>query len=246
MPFPLHQSILSEMIMQIVDSLHGLPANLRRRIRVVPSERFWSFGGQWDGSQKEPDLSIWIRNTDNERELKWVLEVGFAESYEQLKNDVRLWLEGSSQVSMVTIAWFCEEPKYRCPVPKEIDPREVLGISKDCRDIRSRDVVVQGAYGPAFFKELQWVGEITGIYMESWVRDAKGKPRRRGLRKDLKLKREVQLNFGDILPPDFPQNVTIDLGDYHLDFVEHIRSLTVGRCADAVRRYDRRHGEESR
>ena len=73
---------------------------------IIFTQEFASFGGQWFSSHEQPDLGIEVLNANNAIKLKWVLQVGVTESIEQLKNDVRLWLEGSSQVFMVTIVKF--------------------------------------------------------------------------------------------------------------------------------------------
>jgi hypothetical protein len=201
-----------------------------------------------------PDLGIKVRNADNEMELKWVWEAGFSETYEQLKNDTRFWLEGSSPVSMVTIAWFCEAPRYHCPFPmydetreesdpQELDPREVAGILSDFEAIREKDVILEGDYGPVTYKGLRWVGQISEIWMETWVRDTHGEVMQRGNRIDLMHTDQVELEFGDFLPPSYPQTITIDLEEFCLTLQRSIQELTVSRCQEALHAYLRRHGE---
>ena len=116
MASPIHQSFVTQLTHDFITSIAMLPANLRQQSRIFLGQRFNAFRDQWSGSQKEPDLGIQVRNADNEMELKWVLEVDFSETYKELKNDVQLWLEGSSQISMVIIAQFCETLRYRCPL----------------------------------------------------------------------------------------------------------------------------------
>jgi hypothetical protein len=191
-----------------------------------------------------------VRDADNEMELKWVLEVGFSETYEQLKSDAQLWLEGSSQVSMVTIAWFCETPRYRCPFPiydetgEELDPREIAGMPSDFRDIRAKDVILEGDYGPATYVGLRWVGQISEVWMETWVRDTDthGDAMQRGNRVDLMHANQVELEFGDFLPPGYPQTITINLEEFRLTLQDSIREITVVRCVHAIRDYMKRHG----
>ena len=249
MPSPFHQSITSQLNDRIITSRATLPANLRQQTRVLWEQKFNAFGGQWSGSTKEPDLGIQVRNTDNEMELKWVLEVGFSETYEHLKSDIQLWLEGSSQVSMVTIAWFCETPRYHCPLPiydetgEELDPREVAGIPSDFRAIRAKDVILEGDYGPATYKGLKWVQRISEVWMETWVRDTDRRAVQRGNPIDLMQANQVQLEFGDFLPPGYPQVITIDLEEFRLTLQDCIRDMTTVRCRDAIEAYRKRHGE---
>jgi hypothetical protein len=62
------------------------------------------------GSQKTPDLAIQVRNGDGEFEPKRVLEIDVSEFYEELCEDVELWLEGYPKVSMVVLVKFTEDP----------------------------------------------------------------------------------------------------------------------------------------
>jgi hypothetical protein len=61
--------------------------------------------------------SIKVEDTCGDAELKWVLEVGFAETYEQLVEEMELWLEGTDSVSIAVLVKFIETPAYKCPIP---------------------------------------------------------------------------------------------------------------------------------
>ena len=155
----------------------------------------------------------------------------------------RLWLEGNPQVSMVTIVRFCETPRYHCPLPKELDPREVLGIPSDFEAIRQKDVILEGDYGPATYKGLRWVEQISEGWMETWVRDMHGEVIQRGNRVDLLHANQVEPEFGDFLPPGYPQTITIDLQEFRLALQRSIQEMAVVRCGDALIDYLKRHGE---
>jgi len=249
MASPIHQSIITQLNDKIMTSRATLPANLRQQTQVLWGEKFDSFRGQWSESRKVPDLGIEVCNTDNEMELKWVLEVGFSETYEQLKNDTQLWLEGSSQISMVTIVGFCETPRYHCPLPifdetgEELDPREAVGIPSDLTAICEKNVILEGDYGPATYKGLRWVGQISEGWMETWVRDIHGKVIQRSNRVDLLHANKVELDFGDFLPPSYPQTITINLEDFRLTLQRSIRKVAASRCKNALHTYLKRHGE---
>ena len=45
-----------------------------------------------------------------------VVEKGFSESYGDLVNDARLWLEGNHEVRMVILIKIKEDPKYQNPI----------------------------------------------------------------------------------------------------------------------------------
>jgi hypothetical protein len=249
MPSPIHESIISQLNKQTILSTATLPANLQTQIRVIGGEWFDFFTGQWSGSKKEPDLGIEICNADNEMDLKWVLEVGFLEPCEQLKDETQLWLEGSTQVSMVTIVRFRETPRYHCPLPiynetgeEELDPRKILGIPSDFEAIRQKDVILEGDYGPATYKGLRWVEQISEGWMETWVRDTNGKAIQRGNRIDLLHANQVELEF-DFLPPGYLQTIKIDLEEFRLNLQRSIRKMAVSRCRKALHTYLKRHGE---
>ncbi|KAL7621358.1 hypothetical protein AAE478_008679 [Parahypoxylon ruwenzoriense] len=248
-PNPIHQSITSILNEEIMMSKATVPVNLRQQTRLLFGQDFQSFRGRWSGSKKRPDLGLQVRNVNNVMELKWVLEVGFSETVKQLGNYIRLWLEGSSQVSMVTIVKFYETPSYRCPFPKdpiyndngeELDTLETLGIPPDTGDILGEDVVFEGEYGPATYKTLTWVGEISEIWMETWVPGADGKALQRGIAEDLIRADQIQLDFGDLLPHGYPQAITIDLGQFRSGLKDCIREMVVARCVEAVEDYKKR------
>jgi hypothetical protein len=240
---PIHQSIITQLINEIIKSEAALPAYLQQQTQVFLGQRFDAFKNQWFGSKKEPDLGIQVCNADNEMDLKWVLEVGFSELYEQLKHEAQLWLEGSSQVSMVTIVRFCETPQYHSPLSKELDPREVLGIPSDFEAIRQKDVIFEGDYGPATYKGLKWVGQISEVWMETWVQGIHGKAVQRSNRIDLLHANQVELEFGDFLPPGYPQTIPINLEQFRLALQRSIREMAISRCRNVLYHYLKDHGE---
>jgi hypothetical protein len=142
----------------------------------------------------------------------------------------------------VVLVKFVEVPKYRCLVAKDQDPEEI-GIPLDQRAIRMEDVALDGEYGPATYKGLRWVGEITKANMETWVRDVDGKAVQQGNRKDLLRDAQAQISMGDFLPPGYPPTITLDLDRFRLLLRREIKELAVERCREAVIRYQERIGE---
>ena len=141
---------------------------------------------------------------------------------------------------MVTIVKFRETPKYRCPVKLDDDngnKLEQLGIPSDRRDILRRDVNLVGEYGPATYKDLVWVGQISEVFMESWVLNANGKALRRGNRKDLLQVAQVQISIGQLLPV-YQGNITLDMETtFRSEIGRQIKGLAVYRCAEWVKWY---------
>lgn len=109
------------------------------------------FGGQWEPSGKQHDLGMKVRDRAGDYTLKWVLKIGLSETYEKLKDDVRLWLEGSDEVSMVTLIKIHETPRYDCQIPFDQDP-EQLGIPSNKQEIIQGDIILGGQLGPATYK----------------------------------------------------------------------------------------------
>lgn len=61
------------------------------------------------------DLAIKFRSHSGALEVKFVLEVGFLESYEQLAREARLQIGRMSTVSVCVLVDLQENPRYRCP-----------------------------------------------------------------------------------------------------------------------------------
>lgn len=242
MPSPLHQSITSIINKKFIRSTSNLPEHLERQTYVSWETDNNKFGGEWAGSNKRPDFSIEVRNANGKLELKWVVEAGLSETYEQLVEDARLWLEGHPDVAMVILVKFCEAQPYRCPVPTIQDPEE-LGIPLDVLAIDEAEVTMEGQLGPATYKGLRWVGKISEVFMETWVQDADGRAVRQGNREDLLQAGQLQLSFGDILPPGYPQTITLELDKFHDELQEGIQKLAAHRCREMVKEWVKRMGD---
>ena len=89
------------------------------------------------------------------------MEVGFAEKYKKLKSNVRLWLEGSSEVYIVIIVGFLESLSYYSLLlihnddREELDPQEIVGILSDFTAIRRKDVVFKNKFSLVTYKGLR-------------------------------------------------------------------------------------------
>jgi hypothetical protein len=105
MPSPVHQSIGSTIGEEFVVSKANLPGDLKEQTVVMWEEDCKGFGGQWLGSRKRPDLAIQVLNARGGYDIKFVLEAGLSESYDQLMEDAQLWLEGTDEVSMVSLIY---------------------------------------------------------------------------------------------------------------------------------------------
>ena len=117
MPSPLHQSITSIINKKFIRSTSNLPKHLERQTYISQEITNNKFSIEQARSKKRPDFSIKVRNANRKLKLKQVVEVGLSETYKQLVEDIRLWLEGHPDILMVILVKFYEALLYRCPVP---------------------------------------------------------------------------------------------------------------------------------
>lgn len=114
-----------------------------------------------------------MENKDGEDQLRFILQAGVSERYEQLVEYARLWLEGHPSVSILALVKFKETPKYRCPL-RPFDNEELdIGLEDTPQ---MRDFVVETNCGPVTCQSLTWVGKLEGFVgnMEEgryWTRD---------------------------------------------------------------------------
>ena len=102
--------------------------------------------------------------------VKFVLEVGFAESYEMLVEDVKQWIEGREAPCLVMIVKIEEHPVYKCPTRSLSDVVfSQLGCPPE-HEINMQTFTLNKPYGPACYKGLNWVGQVSG-FVEMYKRD---------------------------------------------------------------------------
>jgi hypothetical protein len=140
-------------------------------IFAVGNQDFGGFRGIYKGSKKTPDLGVEFQNAAGELELKFVLEVGFSETYEELVRDAKMWLDGKPEVCVLVLVKFEESPDYRCPV-HHLDDKDFERLEfPEGSELRALDFNLEGEHGPVTYKGLVWVGHISNAYMEVWKRD---------------------------------------------------------------------------
>ncbi|KIW25454.1 uncharacterized protein PV07_08626 [Cladophialophora immunda] len=124
--------------------------------------------GEADRESKQADLSIY-EEIDGDDKLKWVLEVGFTETYDDLLKDVRSWLTGREhEVAFGVLMQITEEPAHHCPLADISDEEfEARGL-KSRQDISRSDFVMEGEYGPVSYQGDRWAGQIKEIFWEVW------------------------------------------------------------------------------
>ena len=246
MPSPLHESVSSVFSDGIGKTKMDLPPDIRSKLRMKHNQEYRGFGDGWDGSAKVPDLALEVKNDAGKPEVRWVLEVGFDETYDQLRKNMKLWLEGYSEVSMVVIVKITEDPPYRCPISPDEDLQQ-LGIPSEEEEVLYKDVDCQGEYGPALYKGHQWVGRISEVFLETWVRGDDGKARRYGNRRSLlpPAKPRVRIPLGEFLdlPPNQKKTIPFNIDNFRAVLGRGIKQLAVLRCQRAIKKHAERMGE---
>ena len=169
-PSPVHENLVSTVFTAFTTAVGGLPLLIRSSISVVTGDEFTAFKGAYSFSKRIPDLAIKSTNDKGDTDIKFALEVGLSETYEELLEDARLWLEGTSTVSMVLIIKLEENPRYKCPTSCLTDDEFAQLMFPPRSDIKGGLFDFDAPYGPVSYKGYRWCGGITG-YMEFWARD---------------------------------------------------------------------------
>ena len=179
MPSPAHESIVTLINDRIIEAKVLLPAAIKKRIRTSTGAEPVNTSSEYDGSEKRPDLYIGHFKDAQDLEQTSALEVGFAEKYEDLLEDMKYWM---AQENVTTVLLVCinEAPEYRCPV-KDID----IDAFPKVQDIKGKMVGLEDPhdpFGPRTIFGYTWVGHITA-FLEVWQRNPVTKePRLRGAR----------------------------------------------------------------
>ncbi|RPA90842.1 hypothetical protein L873DRAFT_1795254 [Choiromyces venosus 120613-1] len=170
MSSPIHEQVVSTVSEGFTLARSNLPTSLRRRIDIVGNQQFTDFKGAYYGSEKTPDTAVKIEDATGTLELKFVLEIGLTETYDELVQDAKTWLEGTETVSVVMLVKMQEDPGYQCPTQNLSDEEFAqLGFPRG-QEINLATFALDGPYGPAVYKGFTWVGRFTG-FTEMWKRD---------------------------------------------------------------------------
>ena len=94
MPSPVHESITDTIATGFIVARAGLPRSLRD-FNITTNQNFRGFSRQHSGSCKVPDLAVEFTDAAGDLNPKFVVETCLSETYEELLQDARLWLEGT-------------------------------------------------------------------------------------------------------------------------------------------------------
>ena len=166
----IHGSVISTIHEGFSVACRSLPLHIQNRMNIGRDQRYRIFGEIYTGSEKVPDLALNIKNDMGVRKVKFVAEVGFSETYEELVQNAKLWLGGSKTVSLVMLVKLQEDQCYRCPI-RNLTESEFAELELPPRnEIEDQPCTISGPYGPVEYKGFKWVGKISG-FLEFWTLD---------------------------------------------------------------------------
>jgi len=169
-PSSIHEKAVTAISKGFILAFNTLPEKTQDKIDTVTNEKFDNFHGRYRGSEKIADIAVQVENDIGIREPKFIVEIGLSESYEKLVQDAELWLQGSKTVEIVMLVKLHEDPPYRC-LTYDLTDEEFNALQFPLKEeINEQYFVISGEYGPARYKDLIWVGEISG-FIELWGLD---------------------------------------------------------------------------
>lgn len=185
MPSPVHETFASPFIGSHALGTQDLRPEIARQIDAVGSQRVGAFGGAYEGSKKEPDVLFKYSQPNDNVLYTAVVEIGFTETYEELVEDIKLWIEGNMNMRTVILIRVEENPRYRSPTSK-LEDDEVKELRfLNLRDLNPSMAVLtdpNDSFGPLQIHNLVWVGEMS-VFLEVWKRDTvNGKAKQQGTR----------------------------------------------------------------
>ncbi|PWW78078.1 hypothetical protein C7212DRAFT_363029 [Tuber magnatum] len=235
MPSPIHEQVVSIVSAGFNLARNSLPSTTQRKIDIVYNQTFSTFLGDYKNFEKVPDTAVKVVNSAGIREVKFVLEVGWTESYNMLVQDAKTWLEGTKNVTAVMLVKLLEDPVYRCPT-RHLSDMEFAREEFPNNDEITQDLfTLEGPNGPAWYKGYRWVGTITG-FMEIWKRDAVTGSARRTVgpmyHLDMSNHNYVYFFLSDFMDVTEEENhpIPFNWGIFHENLGLDIRELAVDRC----------------
>lgn len=163
-PGRLHEKVVEQCLIEAMELRSALPKEHRSRISVQLSTNFIDFNGAYSSSRKTPDVAILAKDNNNEMVPRVIFEVGTSESYNHLKQNACLWLEGMPGVRECILIKIYETPQYRSPSVDNIDFPAPNQIAKSAFKSESE-------FGPVVYKDLHWTGKISTAFFETWTLD---------------------------------------------------------------------------
>jgi hypothetical protein len=157
MPSPLHQCISEAFLTAIHRTTADLPLSVDSTITTASNESFNGFSGQYDGFEKILNAAIFLDDINGTTQIKLAMKVGFAESYEDLIQDIRMWLEGADAAVAILVK-IEEVPVYRDPSCRFSDQEKAEFYCQELR-VKAQDFDVDGKFGRLFARGFSGQGK---------------------------------------------------------------------------------------
>lgn len=186
MPSGVHERLGNAFVERHGVVREDLPEALAERVGTAGSQTLRRFTGQYQGSRKEADVLFTYQQQDGEMLFTCAIEIGFAESYQELVEDARLWIEGRHDVKTVILIKVVEDPPYRSPL-RTLREDEIKGLGfPHIQELKTTQVVLEDQadrFGKLQIRGLTWVGKMYA-FLEIWKANAgTGNAERQGVRK---------------------------------------------------------------
>ncbi|KAI9773262.1 MAG: hypothetical protein M1839_002174 [Geoglossum umbratile] len=233
-PSPIRETFISEFITAFAMVEVSLPLDFPWRISII-GKPFFMFRGKYSGITKNPAIAVTFLDGDGIARPRFVLEVGITETYEQMTGDAQKWLEGYPGTSVVVLVKLEETPEYRNPI-HGLSEEELEEFGLPSREeIKATDFTMDGL-GQVVFKELTWVGSISG-FLEVWRRHPNtGLAVRCGARMDVLADPPLHFKLSEFVPiaPQDERTAKIDWERCRGNLQSSMRALAASRCREAI------------
>lgn len=185
MPSPVHEAFTSSFYESYAFAIQDLRSEITKQLNVVGTQKVGAFTGAYKGSKKEPDMLFKYKGQDRKVLYTAVIEIGFSETYKELIDDIKMWIEGNKDIRTVILIRVEENPRYRSPISK-LEDDEVKSLDfPHFRDLDTSMVILKGrdnSFGPLQIINLVWVNKMS-VFLEIWKRDpVNGEAKQQGIR----------------------------------------------------------------
>ena len=177
MPSAIHHSVCSVISNGIVGALSAMPPAVRRQFHVRGAvSRVLKLGRYM--STRIPDVEL--RSDVNGNGIKktvMVVETGFSQSYESLRQDVQQWFDGCSSMRMVILVDVNEKPSYKNPL-RGLSAEDIISLLAATAEEEVVEAQPGSPWAGFCLRGFPFFGALDG-YLEVWIRDADGQPKMR-------------------------------------------------------------------
>lgn len=186
MPSGVHERLISCFIGRHEIARESLPNAIAEQMGAVGSQRVGGFTGKYQGSKKEADVLFTYQQESRKILYTCAVEIGFSETYEELVEDARLWIEGQHDVKTVILIKVVEDPPYCSSIHKLRDGEFRRFGFPHPSDLDTSMVVLEDQadrFDKLKIRGLTWVGK-TYAFLEIWkANTVTGNAEQQGVRK---------------------------------------------------------------